>query len=97
MGKLSTTQIATIVMRATALADPTRVRIAEALAKNPLSVGQIAAALAAEPSTISKHLQVLFRAGLLTRQRAASTVIYSLVSVSLLDQLRAIAGPSSRR
>lgn len=44
-----------------ALADPTRVQIAELLARKrePMSVGQITAAVGLAQSTISQHLKIL--------------------------------------
>jgi ArsR family transcriptional regulator len=81
----------TIAERSRAIGDPTRVRILDVLSWAPQPVGQIAEALACEPSTISKHLQVLFHAGLVDRRRAASAVIYSLVDASLAAWVRSLA------
>jgi DNA-binding transcriptional ArsR family regulator len=88
----SDSHIARIAGRAHALSDPTRVRIVYALSRNELPVGRIAAALSSEPSTISKHLQVLFRAGLVGRRRSASTVIYSIADADVLECCRYLAG-----
>jgi DNA-binding transcriptional ArsR family regulator len=41
-----------------------------------------------QQSTASKHLQVLFRAGLVRRRREASAVIYSLADTELLAWCR---------
>jgi DNA-binding transcriptional ArsR family regulator len=60
----------------------------EVLARGEQAVGQLAAALDMQQSTASKHLQVLFRAGLVMRRRAASTVIYSIATAELLDWCR---------
>jgi DNA-binding transcriptional ArsR family regulator len=78
MRRLSHAHTTRVVGRAHALADVTRVRIIDALARTEMPVGRIAAVLGVEPSTISKHLQVLFREGLVVRRRSASTVIYSI-------------------
>jgi len=96
MKQLSDEQTARIAGRARALADVTRVRIIDALASVELSVGEIATALASEPSTISKHLQVLFREGLVERRRSASAVIYSLADLRLLDWSRYLSRPRLR-
>ena len=69
--------------RARAVGDPTRVRILDLLSESEQSVAQVAAALDCEPSLISKHLQVLFRAGLVMRRRSASAVIYSIAAEDL--------------
>lgn len=92
MRLLSDDHIHRIAGRAHALADPTRIRIVHVLGRNQLAVGEIAATLASEPSTISKHLQVLFREGLVVRRRSASAVIYSLADPHLLDWCRYLSG-----
>jgi len=96
MRTLSGEQAGRIVERGHALADATRVRIIYLLAKSALTVGRVAAALAAEPSTISKHLQVLYRAGLVTRRRSASTVVYLLADQEVIEVCRYLALPRSR-
>ena len=93
MKTFSNDQVALIARRARALSDPTRVRILEALARAPQQVGRIAEALTSQPSTISRHLQVLFAAGLVERRREASAVIYSIASDDLLAWCRALAAP----
>jgi DNA-binding transcriptional ArsR family regulator len=101
MRPLSRDHVRRIAGRAHALADVTRIRILQTLARNELPVGKIATALASEPSTISKHLQVLFREGLVARRRAASTVIYSIADEDLLEWFAYLAcrqiGASPRR
>src|SRR5687768_5069671 len=76
--------VTTIANRARALGDPTRVRILYVLARGEQAVGSIASAVEAQQSTVSKHLQVLFHAGLVGRRRVASAVIYSLASEDLV-------------
>ncbi len=51
-----------------ALGDPTRRRIVERLARGRLTVGEIASEFAVSQPAISKHLKVLERCGLLTRE-----------------------------
>jgi ArsR family transcriptional regulator len=100
MKTLSDEQMRMVAVRGSALADPTRVRIIDVLARAPLPVGRVAASLRSEPSTISKHLQVLFRAGLVERRRSGSAVIYSLADTQLIACCRylgATRGSSRRR
>jgi DNA-binding transcriptional ArsR family regulator len=93
MKRLSEAQVTLIAQRGRALADPTRVRILDVLARTACPVGQIAGTLGCEPSTISKHLQVLFQAGLVDRRRAASMVIYSLRDATLPAWCRYLSAP----
>lgn len=88
MRNLSEEQVTRIANRARALGDPTRVRILDVLARGEQPVGHIAEATASQPSTVSKHLQVLFQAGLVQRRREGSAVIYSLASRDLRAWIR---------
>ncbi|HVL66489.1 MAG TPA: metalloregulator ArsR/SmtB family transcription factor [Vicinamibacterales bacterium] len=88
MKTFSDGQITQIAVRARALGDATRVRILGVLARGEQAVGQIAEAAGTQQSTASKHLQVLFHAGLVQRRRAASTVIYWIASPQLLEWCR---------
>jgi DNA-binding transcriptional ArsR family regulator len=56
-----------------ALADPTRRAILGRLAKGEATVNQLAAPFDLTQPSISKHLKVLERAGLISRSRAAQT------------------------
>ena len=85
MKQLSDEHVSVIANRARALGDPTRVKILYVLARGEQAVGSIASAISAQQSTVSKHLQVLFHAGLVERRRVASAVIYSLASEDLVE------------
>jgi DNA-binding transcriptional ArsR family regulator len=99
MSVLSPRAVALVAQRCRALGEPTRVRIVAALGRGGQPVSQIVSALGADQSNISKHLQVLFHAGLVTRERSASTVTYALAEEGLIDLCRALAGqpPPGRR
>jgi DNA-binding transcriptional ArsR family regulator len=88
---LSEEHVSLIATRARALAEPARVRLLERLSRADLSVGQLAASLDMQQSTASKHLQVLYRAGLVGRRRVASTVIYSIAATELIAWCRYLA------
>jgi DNA-binding transcriptional ArsR family regulator len=99
MKQFSHEQISMLAARFRALGEPTRIRIVEVLARGEQPVSRIVSALHADQSNISKHLQVLFHAGLVTRERSASAVIYSLADETLLDLCRSLSGtrPGARR
>ena len=84
MKNFSDEHLQMIASRGRALADPTRIRILAVLRRGEEAVGQIALASGARQSTASKHLQVLYHAGLVRRRRDASTVYYSLASDEVL-------------
>ena len=91
MRHLSDDQVALVAGRSRALGDATRVRILAMLSRGEQAVGQLAEALGTQQSTISKHLQVLFHAGLVHRRREASTVFYAVASTELMAWFRLLS------
>jgi len=61
-----------------ALSDPNRVRILCALRRHELCVCQITELFALATSTVSKHLSVLYQAGLVASRKAERWVFYRL-------------------
>jgi DNA-binding transcriptional ArsR family regulator len=101
MKRLSQDHVNRIAQRARALGETARVRLVETLSRGKHTVGQLATALGMQQSTASKHLQVLYHAGLVQRQRSASMVIYSLMSRDVVAWCRylghrQLARPRSR-
>jgi DNA-binding transcriptional ArsR family regulator len=68
-----------------ALADPTRRRIVEMLARGPHSVAEIAGRFTVSPSAVSQHLKVLRTAKLVRSRVAAQQRIYELDTEGLAD------------
>ena len=74
-----------------ALADPKRLLIINALRDGPRSVGDLAEALGVSQPNVSRHLALLRDRGIVTTQRAGSSVFYALTSdkiVRAVDLLR---------
>ena len=61
-----------------ALADPTRRRILELLARHDLTAGEIAEQFPVAFATVSRHLGVLKDAGLVDTEREGQFIHYSL-------------------
>ena len=68
-----------------ALADPTRRRIVEMLARGPLAAGEIAARFTVSASAVSQHLKVLRSAKLVRSRVAAQQRIYELDTDGLAE------------
>jgi DNA-binding transcriptional ArsR family regulator len=68
-----------------ALADPTRRRIVEMLARGPLSAGEIASRFTISAPAISQHLKVLRDARLVRASVAAQQRIYELDAEGLAE------------
>jgi ArsR family transcriptional regulator len=61
-----------------AMAHPSRLLIIEELNKNERCVGELTDMIGADTSTVSKHLSVLKNAGLVTDEKRANCIYYSL-------------------
>jgi DNA-binding transcriptional ArsR family regulator len=68
-----------------ALADPTRMRIVEALADQALSVNEVVAMFTVSQPTISRHLRVLRDAGLVSVEPRGSSRLYRLEPAPLRE------------
>ncbi len=61
-----------------ALADPTRLKVFERLAKRPMAVGELAKGLPVSRPAVSQHLKVLKEAGLVTDREQGTQRIYQI-------------------
>jgi ArsR family transcriptional regulator len=73
-----------------ALANLTRVCIIEKLKDGPQGVGELSVKLGESPSTTSRHLGVLKRAGLVEDKKQGTTVVYSMVTDRIPDILGSV-------
>jgi ArsR family transcriptional regulator len=71
-----------------ALADENRVRMLVALQQGELCVCQVTELFALAPSTISKHLSILYQAGLLDSRKEGRWIYYSLPARELSGTVR---------
>lgn len=78
----------------TALADPARRRAVELLSAAPRRSGELATLVGVSPATMSKHLRVLRRSGLVSQRHAEFDTrvrIYSLTSAPMTELRRWLA------
>lgn len=68
-----------------AIADPTRRKIVELLAERPHTAGEIANSFTTCQSTVSEHLGILRRAGLVTFTEQAGRRTYRLLAEPLAE------------
>ena len=68
-----------------ALADPTRRGVLATLAGGPRTVGDLAAPLPMSLVAVSKHISVLERVGLLSRERVGRAHVCTLLAAPLGD------------
>ena len=76
-----------------ALASTPRRRILNHLAGGPMTVGEIAAKFDMALPSISKHLSVLYDAGLVHQQKRGQHIIYSIAADNLTNSLYSFLTP----
>ena len=74
------------------LADPTRREILHLLKDGPLSAGDLAAAFEMTAASVSYHLKLLKKAGLIVEAREKNFIYYSLNTTVFEEVLTWIAG-----
>lgn len=67
-----------VARRFQVLGEPCRIRILQALQSGPRTVNEIVRDLEGNQPNISKHLQILFDAGLVDRERSGNSVFYNI-------------------
>jgi len=78
-----------VTSRLALLADPTRAKLLLLLEREEATVQELADTMPSTPQNVSRHLGILYRAGIVTRRREGTRVHYSLADYSacrLLEQ-----------
>lgn len=78
------------------LAEPTRIRILDALRAGPLTVGALTAEVASTQQNVSKHLGLLHRAGLLMREKDGNSVRYEIADQGVFALCDEVCGGIQR-
>ena len=72
-----------VAQRFRVLSEPARIKLLDALRSGPASVGELAARVELSQQNASKHLGVLYSAGLLERVRTGNTAQYAIADPSV--------------
>jgi DNA-binding transcriptional ArsR family regulator len=70
--------IGLVARRFRVLGEPFRLRLLQQLERGEHTVGELVDVLEASQSNVSKHLQLLYDAGLVTRRRDGNSILYSI-------------------
>ena len=76
--KLGEAQLQAVSELFAVLSEPTRLRVLQMLQDGPASVGQIVENLGIKQANASKQLGILHQAGILAREKAGNSAIYSI-------------------
>jgi DNA-binding transcriptional ArsR family regulator len=79
------------------LGEPCRLRILQTLEAGPMTVNQIVANLDGNQPNISKHLQILFDAGLVGRRRSGNHIFYSIADPAVFKLCDLVCRSAARR
>ena len=72
------------------LSEPARLRILHAICQGEKSVGAIVEETELAQSNVSRHLNLMYQAGVLRRRREGSLVFYNVTDSTLTDVCRAV-------
>jgi DNA-binding transcriptional ArsR family regulator len=86
-----------IAERFRVLGEPTRIRILDRLRGGDATVGELAEALATTQQNVSKHLGVLARAGMVTREREGNAVRSRIADESVFGLCEQVCGGLARQ
>lgn len=81
-----------IAERFRVLAEPMRIRLLDHLRDGPMAVGALATELDTSQQNVSKHLSLLYREGIVARERSGNAVIYSIADKTVFDLCEHVCG-----
>ena len=79
------------------LSEPTRIRILDRLREAALSVGALAEALGTSQQNISKHLGLLRRAGIVSREKDGTSTIHRIADDGVFQLCEHVCGSLQAR
>ena len=81
-----------IAARFKLLGEPMRLRIIDRVRAGETGVGALAEELGTSQQNVSKHLQTLHGAGILSRRREGNSVLYSLADPGMIEMCDQVCG-----
>ena len=79
------------------LAEPTRIRLLDALREDELTVGELADQLGTTQQNVSKHLKLLVDGGIVGRERRGVSTVCSIIDPLVFDLCEAACGGLRRQ
>lgn len=84
--------IEVIAERFRVIGEPMRIRLLDALRDGEATVGELTGRLGASQQNVSKHLGVLHQAGIVSREKQGTSVLYSIADDSVFDLCEQVCG-----
>ena len=73
------------------LADPTRLRVLSCLCAEERPVNEVVEQIGLTQANISRHLNLLYRAGVVDRRREGNSVLYRVIDPNFVDICRTVS------
>ncbi|HEX5131441.1 MAG TPA: metalloregulator ArsR/SmtB family transcription factor [Candidatus Krumholzibacteria bacterium] len=86
-----------VAARFRVLGDPLRLQLLHLLGDGEMSVGALVEASGASQANVSKHLQILLRAGLLQRRKEGLLAFYKIIDPSIFQLCDLVCGRLSEQ
>ena len=72
------------------LSEPTRLKIMHAVCDEERSVSQIVEATGATQTNVSRHLNLMYRSGVLSRRRDGNQILYRVADATMVELCRTV-------
>ncbi|MDA8276395.1 MAG: metalloregulator ArsR/SmtB family transcription factor [Actinomycetota bacterium] len=89
--------VGVIAQRFRVLAEPTRLRLLDALRDGPATVHELQELTGASQQNVSKHLAILFDAGMVHRAKHGTSVSYEIADPGLFTLCELVCGTLQRQ
>ena len=86
-----------VAQRFRVLGEPMRIKLLDRLRDGDATVGELQEALGASQQNVSKHLSILHAAGLVTRTKQGTSVVYSIDDPSVFELCDQVCGGIRRQ
>jgi DNA-binding transcriptional ArsR family regulator len=89
--------LALIARRFKMLGEPYRLRLLQVLEQGERTVGELVGALDAKQPNVSKHLQMLYDAGIVSRRREGTSIYYGIADPMIIKLCELVCRNTAER
>lgn len=86
-----------IAQRFRILSEPTRIKLLDLLRDGPATVQELTRASGSSQQNVSKHLGMLHQAGVLSREKRGTSVVYAIADESVFELCEQVCGGLRRQ
>ena len=86
-----------VAQRFRVLGEPMRIKLLDRLREGEATVGELQEALGASQQNVSKHLGILHSAGMVTRTKRGTSVVYAIEDPSVFELCDQVCGGVRRQ